>query len=459
MARASVNWWKKYWKDIPRIAIADKDLLRLYYLGLYKFGCMTDPAAPPPGLQGSWIEDFSLPPWQGDYHFNINFQMCLTPGLAAGKFEHVRAAFDLLLSWKELMSRNARFFAGIGDGYMLPHAVDDRCTCMGKFWTGCIDHGCAAWIGHLMFRYCLFAADTAFLKQEVFDFLKRVLNVFYAMMEREYNASQMDAWGKNASFQLAAVHAVCQDLMESARLLDEQVDSLWLDIEENLPQVTLCSGPAGEEIALWEGQALDVCHRHHSHLAGITPFGTIAPQAPFVDNSDKTWTARGMGEWAGWSFPWASSLRTRLCNPDGAVMLLKLWNMCYTNQAGTSLYMPPFRGMTLTPDYSVMQMDAEMGCVTAVSELFAFCDRKEIRFFQGIPRRFRDVSFENMRLPYGITASGRMRDGKSVSITLVSQMDIDLEAVIAGSVPFTLCLRKGKPVRISKKLISVTDKR
>ena len=63
-----------------------------------------------------------------------------------------------------------------------------------------------------------------------------------------------------------------------------------------------------------------------------------------------------------------------------------------------------------------------------------------------------------MRLPYGITASGRMRAGKSVSITLVSQMDIDLEAVIAGSAPFTLCLRKGKPVRISKKLISAADK-
>ena len=51
-----------------------------------------------------------------------------------------------------------------------------------------------------------------------------------------------------------------------------------------------------------------------------------------------------------------------------------------------------------------------------------------------------------------------MRAGKSVSITLVSQMDIDLEAVIAGSAPFTLCLRKGKPVRISKKLISAADK-
>ena len=133
-----MKWWKNYWEDIPKIKTECPDVEEVYYHGLYKYGIITNPEGVTPGLQGPWIEDNMLPPWSGDYHFNINVQLCNLPGFKAGKFKNLKMLFDMVLSWKEKLRRNAKCFLGIEDGYMLPHAVDDRGVCMGGFWTGSI---------------------------------------------------------------------------------------------------------------------------------------------------------------------------------------------------------------------------------------------------------------------------------------------------------------------------------
>ena len=135
LQKSSEQWWKDYFQRIPSIKADDKDLEETYYSGMYKYGIMTNPAGVTPGLQGPWIEDHMLPPWQGDYHFNINVQMCNSPGYKAGLFEHLMPLFRMVLSWKESLRYHAKCFVGIDNGYMLPHATVDRGTCMGSFWT------------------------------------------------------------------------------------------------------------------------------------------------------------------------------------------------------------------------------------------------------------------------------------------------------------------------------------
>ncbi|MBO5763233.1 MAG: hypothetical protein J6R85_05120, partial [Lentisphaeria bacterium] len=181
---ASVQWWRNYWSNVPELQMPEENLMKLYSGGLFRYGILTDPDGVAPGLQGAWIEDDGLPPWEGDYHFNINVQMCISPGFCAGKYHHLKPMFDLVLSWKDQLRRNAQYFAGV-EGYMLPHAVDDRCTCMGNFWSGAVDHGCTAWMAHLMYRYCQYCNDKDFLRDEVEDFMLGTLRVFRAMMDRE----------------------------------------------------------------------------------------------------------------------------------------------------------------------------------------------------------------------------------------------------------------------------------
>lgn len=64
--------------------------------------------------------------------------------------------FDLIASWEPRLREIPRGFLGLEDGLMVHHAVDDRCTCMGGFWTGAIDHGSTGWVAHMMWQYYLY---------------------------------------------------------------------------------------------------------------------------------------------------------------------------------------------------------------------------------------------------------------------------------------------------------------
>ncbi|MBO5724301.1 MAG: glycoside hydrolase N-terminal domain-containing protein [Lentisphaeria bacterium] len=439
----SSTFWQDILKKIPSVALGDADLEDLYTFGMYKYIIMTNPAGVTPGLQGPWIEDNQLPPWSGDYHFNINAQMCLTPGYKAGLFPNIRKLFDLVLSWKESLRHNAECFAAIPDGYMLPHAVDDRGVCMGGFWTGCVDHACTAWIAMMMYDYCDYTSDREFLRNEVFDFMKGTMRVFQAMMEYrqedgtlvlplsispEYRGSAMDAWGENSSFQLAAIHRLARNLRNASEILEIEPDPFWLEVEEKLPPYTVVEDPLRangnyREIALWKGVALEESHRHHSHLGAITPFCTLDPEEESVRDllrfTEYNWVKKGMGQWTGWCMSWASQIHTRLGNPEMAVYLLKTFKYFFTNSSFGSFHDARHPGLTIfhSPK-EIMQMDGAMGCVTAIQDLLVCCREGVADFFRGVPEAWAECSFRDFHLPGGFKASGICRHGKDCTLTI-----------------------------------------
>ncbi|MBO7740923.1 MAG: hypothetical protein J6S21_00050, partial [Victivallales bacterium] len=73
---SSEKWFREYFAGVPSVECGDWELDEIYWHGMYRYGIATNPAGVSPGLQGPWIEDDSLPPWAGDYHFNINVQLC-----------------------------------------------------------------------------------------------------------------------------------------------------------------------------------------------------------------------------------------------------------------------------------------------------------------------------------------------------------------------------------------------
>ena len=462
----SVRWWKEYWRDTPSITHDDPEMEELYWYGLYKYGIMTNPDGVTPGLQGPWIEDDHLPPWQGDYHFNINVQLCNAPGFKAGKFANLKKLFDLVLSWKDRLRYNAKCFAGIDDGYLLPHAVDDRATCMGGFWTGAIDHGCAAWVAMMMFDYCDYSGDAEFLRDEVFDFMRGVMRVYEVMLSEtadgslelpvsvspEWRGSAMNAWGRNASFQLAAIHRLNRDLLKAAELLHIPPEPVWLMIRDRLPQVTVADG----EIAVWDGVFLEESHRHHSHLAALCPFDGIDPQSSqwrgIVAKSIDRFVKVGMGQWCGWSLPWASMIYTRLGNGGMSNLSLTLWKRFFTNAGGGSLLDGLFKGLSVYADLrgEVMQMDGEMGAVTAIQEQYLHSQCGVLRVFYGTPPRGRKLSFSGMFAPGGFRVSGRQSVSGEISVQVSAARDGALKLQLPGRGVLIREMRGGETLRLSE---------
>ncbi len=449
VSESAASWWRAYWADVPKIDIPNVNLMFLFQYGMYKFAGLTHPGGVPGSLQGPWVEEHQFPPWSSDYHFNINVQECYWPAFRGNRLQHLVPLFEMIFSWEAQLRENARLFIGIDDGLMLPHAVDDRCTCMGGFWSGAIDHGCTAWVALMMYQYYTYACDAQFLREKAYPFMVGAMRVYEEMLVREtvgeesrlslpvsvspeYRGSRLDAWGKNASFQLACIHALAESLIEAASVVGEEPRPIWSEIARDLPKACVMGDPP--EIYLWEGTPLEESHRHHSHLAGIYPFDVIdiddPTWRPIVERSITRWIRLGMGLWSGWCIPWASILHTRFGHAETAEFLLELWQRVFTNEGQGTLHDANFPGITLIGSrpmrpadrsHEKMQMDAGMGAVGAIMEMLLH-DRRGVHYlFSGAPPHWQRVSFEGMRAAGGFLVSAERIDGKVSYIRVKSE--------------------------------------
>ena len=170
---------------------------------------------------------------------------------------------------------------------------------------------------------------------------------------------------------------------------------------------------------------LEESHRHHSHLAAITPFATIDPRdaswAGVIERSMRHWIAMGPGLWSGWCVPWASMINTRVGNAEAAELWLEIWQRVFTNRGHGTLHDVDFSGFSLMgkgPVNSpparreIMQIEAGMSCVAAIQEMLLF-ERDGINYlFGGAPKRWRGARFKNMRTDGAFLLSARLRQGR-----------------------------------------------
>lgn len=470
-AAAAEAWWAGYWSEVPRVRLPDPVLQEMLDYGLYLQAACTPPQGLACTLQGALMEETRLPPWSNDYHFNINAQMIYTPALASNRLAHFDPLWELLRSWLPRLRESGAAFFGDPDALMLPHAVDDRCQVVGAFWTGSIDHACTAWMALLCWDCVRYGGDTNLLTTLAWPLLKGAFAGYWAMLEPaedgslhlpvsvspEYKGARMDAWGRDASFQLAAAHAVARALPRAAAWLQQPVDPRWEQLRTALPRACTGLQPSSaespefleEQILLWEGQPLSASHRHHSHLAGLTPFRTLNPRdpeiRPLLQQSLRAWQYRGAGAWSGWSLPWAASLQAYAGQGEAAVFWLHAWKQLYTNEGRGSLHDGHYPGVTTldssnaweTPLAEIMQLDGRLGTLTAIFDLLLQEIDGELFLFPALPRAWPEVRVEGLLAPGGflISATGNAREIR------------ELEILASRSGPLVLHLPDGRCLR------------
>lgn len=483
-------WWSAYWRQVPAVALPDPDLQFAYDYGVYKQAGLTPDHGVAATLQGPWMEEYQIPPWSNDYHFNINVQMVYWPCLATNRTEHLQPLWALLRSWMPRLRRNAARFFGRDDALMLPHAVDDRCQVVGNFWTGTIDHACTAWMAQLAWLHYRYTMDTVVLRDTAWPLLTGAFHGYEAMLEElddrgtrrlslpvsvspEYGGAGMNAWGRDASFQLAALHALCAILPQAARLLGEPLNPRWADVQQRLPPYTLVDPKTGApadaatgRIALWQGQDLADSHRHHSHLGSLYPFCTVDPFDPahhaVVARSLAHWNAKGAGLWTGWCIPWAAILCARCGLSDAAVNWLRFWRMNFTNEGHGTLHNADFPGCTAwadgalgTADFSkpqdfreVMQMDAGMGAVIAITELLVQNRHDGIHVLPRLPRHWRELQFDGIRTEGAFLVGATVSGGRPREIRVQSTVGGTLSLTHGLGGAWTLNGRKRTGTRL-----------
>ena len=458
---AVTRWWKRYWRSIGRVELPNDRLQFLYDYGMYKFAGLTAHTrrrAVPATLQGPWIEEYQMPPWSSDYHFNINVQLCYWPAYHGNAVAHLRPLFDMVHGWTDQLRHNARMFLGIDDGRLLPHAVSDRCQFLCGYWGHSVDHGCTAWVAQMMFRYYRYTMDVDFLRDIAYPFMVGTMAVYEGMLTKrrgkyhldlgtspEYMTPTGKGFGPNASFQLACIHRLAEDLLAAAKALGKRPKRLWREYLEQIPKACVEQHAGHDMIALWQDQPLDETHRHHSHLGGIVPFDLFDFEQEdeywqtVLGNSLDHWVVKGQGLWSGWCVPWAAMIYTRFNRGVTAEMLLEMWQRVFTNEGhgtlhdahipgltrfGQSLRAPAPRAPardTMPPRHNeVMQMDAGMGAAAAIQEMLLHTRRGVNYIMAGTPPTWRDLAFRNFLTDGGFVVSAQRKDGELTSIKVHS---------------------------------------
>lgn len=505
-------FWSNFWGTSARVCLPDPMLQRQFDYGLYRQAGLIRRSAPAATLQGPWMEDTAIPPWSNDYHFNINVQLVYGAALATGQADEMRPLWDMLRAWLPRLRALGEGFYGVPGAMILPHAVDDRCQMMGSFWAGAIDQACIAWMGRMAWQYYRHTGDSAFLREVAWPLLEGAFLGYFAMLEivaepdgskryslpisvsPEFGGSDpRKCWGRDASFQLAALHSTLRLLRAAAPFLGLPEDPRWADVAAHLPPYTLADADSGsygwigspaKRIALWQGQDLPESHRHHSHLASIYPFCTIHPFDPshqkIVARSLNRWNTLGAGNWTGWCLPWASILCSRCSLPDAAVSWLHLLGEAFTNEGHATLHNADGAGVFAWDDgclawpdhrkgadflyYEIMQADAAMGALGAIIELLVSCRDEVIHIADRLPKGWREASFTRVRAEGGFVIDGKFRHGQADELSILSERGGELslahslgsawtmDGVARGEPLVTMPTRAGQTYRLARVL-------
>jgi alpha-L-fucosidase 2 len=454
----TATWWGKYWAEVPEISIPDVFLNKFYKLTMYKFACATYPEGAACSLQGPWHEEYQMAQWSGDYHFNVNIQQIYTLAFSTGRFEHLMPLFNMLESepFQNIMRNNAKNLFGIDDGLLMTHAVDDRGMQCGGVGAGAVlDFACGGWTAQLYWLYYKYTHDRDFLENRAYPFICGIMRVFEESLEEyngklsiplsisaeygvEFKIKRHDRnWdrrtGRDPSYQLACTHMLTDILLECSKILGIEPRPVCLDIKKRLPKYTLVGSKGEERIAIWEGQDLDVCHRHHSHLACIYPFDSLGEWGDedkrIIENSIDHWIAIGMGEWSEWCYPWAAIIQARMGFREAPAVLLGIWKELFVNEGWATVYLPKFRGLTalrredmLKPkDTSeIMQLDGTMGGATAILEMLVHQKGDTVYVFPAVPIQWKNISFKNVCLPGAFRISAKRRNSQIETISVKS---------------------------------------
>ncbi|MHC4871841.1 MAG: glycosyl hydrolase family 95 catalytic domain-containing protein [Planctomycetota bacterium] len=450
-------WWQQYWKTAPEVNIPDQFFNKIYKYFTYKFAAATHPNGYACSLQGPFTEEYQEAQWCGDYHFNVNIQQIYTAAFALGKFDHVLPLFDMIETeeFQKSLLTNGKSMFGVDDCLWFTHAVDDKGFQVGGLGPGAIlDPASGAWVAQLYWFYYKYSGDKDFLKERAMPFMRGIMRGYEEMLDEhngrlsiplaisaEYSSSNPNVSyaGRDSSNQLSAAHMLLNYLFEACEILGEEPKELWLRMKKELPHFTVIDGRdlrynPEKHIAIWEGQDLDVCHRHHSHLALIYPFDSLPEKISeedeeIIHNSIDHWIGRGMGLWSEWCMPWAAIIQSRMGFQDTPFTLLTLWKDTFINEGLTTAYLPRSQGLIchrrhdmLKPKETneVMQLDGTMGYVAAVNEFCAQSRRGIIYLFQGIPQKWQDVSFKDIYLPDGFKISGEKKNGIVINVKITA---------------------------------------
>ena len=395
----------------------------------------------PANLQGLWNASIG-PPWQSDFHLNINLQMnyWLADPLNLGE------SIDPLVRFTDALRPPGRVTArqifGVDEGWVAFLNANPW------GYTGVIDYAdafwipeAAAWLSSQVYDHWRFTRDDTWLRTRGYPIMKEAATLWLSQLVVDprdgrlvVSPSFSPEHGRFTAGDAMAQEIVTQLLVDTATAATRLGDTAFL---ARLAPVRAGLDPGLRvgrwgQLQEWKADIDDPTdhHRHLSHLYALFPGDAISPRTTpaFAAAARRTIEARGDDQGdqgTGWSRAWRASLWARLGDGTRAHAMLAslIGERTYPNLFD---WCPPF------------QIDGNFGGGAAVAEMLLQSQSERVAFLPALPPSWPTGQIRGLRARGGLTVDLRWAEGRLGEARLAA----------ARTSPVTLAMTAGRSWRV-----------
>ena len=410
----------------------DPGLVQLYFnFGRYLLCASSARAQLPANLQGKWNEDLR-PPWDSDYHLDINLQMNYWIAEPTGMHRYAEALLQFVERFVPHARKAAAEVYGC-DGVWFPIQTDPwgRATPESYGWAVWI--GAAPWMAQHFWWHYEYGQDEEFLRDRAYPFMKLVADFYESyLIEDEQGILQAVPSQSpenrfkgaealpvslcvSAAMDVELAHDLLSHVIEASEILDEDADrrERWRDMLRRLPSLKI--GSKGQLLE-WneEFEEVEPGHRHVSHLFTLYPGEQACP----VRRPDLFAAARkslelrleNFGGHTGWSRAWTACLFARLGEGEEAYKHVEHLITDFATDSLLDLHPP-----------RIFQIEGNLGGAAAVIEMLLQSYYGEIDLLPALPSAWPEGRIRGLRARGGFTVDlswehGELKEAKIASV-------------------------------------------